>query len=51
VSNKGIAESLDVNINTVKLCITKYKEGGCKRALLDDQQKGRPLEITDDAVS
>ena len=40
VSNKNIAEHLDININTVKLYLTKYKEGGCKRALFDDQQKG-----------
>lgn len=50
-SNGNIAERLDVNINTVKLCLTKFKDGGIKRALFDDQRKGRPVEITDDAVA
>lgn len=27
-SNGSIASRLDVNINTVKLCLSKYKEGG-----------------------
>lgn len=46
-----IAERLDVNINTVKLCLSKFKEGGVQRALFDDKRKGRPVEITDDAVA
>ena len=50
-SNNDIAERLDVNINTVKLCLSKFKEGGVQRALFDDQRKGRPVEITDDAVA
>lgn len=50
-SNGSIASRLDVNINTVKLCLSKYKEGGVQRALFDDQRKGRPVEITDDAVA
>ncbi len=50
-SNGDIATRLDVNINTVKLCLTKFKEGGVQRALFDDQRKGRPVEITDDAVA
>lgn len=50
-SNGAIAERLDVNINTVKLCLAKFKEGGVQRALFDDQRKGRPVEITDDAVA
>ena len=50
-SNNDIAERLDVNINTVKLCLSKFKEGGVQRALFDDQRKGRPVEITDDAVT
>lgn len=50
-SNGKIAERLDVNINTVKLCLTKFKEGGIQRALFDDHRKGRPVEITDDAVA
>ena len=50
-SNNDIAERLDVNINTVKLCLSKFKEGGVQRALFDDQRKGRPVEITDDAIA
>lgn len=50
-SNKAIAERIDVNINTVKLCIAKFKDGGIKRALFDDHRSGRPVEITDDAIA
>ena len=50
-TNSDIAERLDVNINTVKLCLSKFKEGGVQRALFDDKRKGRPVEITDDAVA
>ena len=50
-SNTDIAVRLDVNINTVKLCLSKFKEGGVQRALFDDKRKGRPVEITDDAIA
>ena len=50
-TNSDIAERLDVNINTVKLCLSKFKGGGVQRALFDDKRKGRPVEITDDAVA
>ena len=50
-SNNDIAIRLDVNINTVKLCLSKFSEGGVQCALFDDQRKGRPVEITDDAVA
>lgn len=50
-TNQAIADRLDVNINTVKLCLTKYKSGGIHEALFDVQRKGRPVEITDDAVA
>lgn len=50
-SNNDIAIRLDVNINTVKLCLSKFREGGVQCALFDDQRKGRPVEITDDAVA
>lgn len=50
-SNNDIAIRLDVNINTVKLCLSKFRESGVQRALFDDQRKGRPVEITDDAVA
>lgn len=51
MSNGNIADRLDVNINTVKLCLNKYKDGGIHRALFDDQRTGRRIEITDDAVA
>lgn len=51
MSNGNTADRLDVNINTVKLCLRKYKEGGIQRALFDDQCSGRRVEITDDAVA
>ncbi len=50
-SNTAIAERLDVNINTVKLCIKKFAEGGVQAALYDAQRSGRPAEITDDAIA
>lgn len=50
-SNSDIAERLDVNVNTVKLCLSKFREGGVQRALFDDKRKGRPVEITDDAIA
>ena len=50
-TNRTIADRLDVNINTVKLCIKKYQSGGIQAALFDAQRKGRPVEITDDAVA
>ena len=51
MSNGAIAERIDVNINTVKLCLKKYKDGGIDNALFDAQRAGRPVEITDDAIS
>lgn len=51
MSNSDIAERLDVNINTVKLCLNKYKKGGIQRALFDDKRPGRSVEITDDVVA
>ena len=50
-SNQAIADRIDVNINTVKLCLKKYKNGGIEEALYDSVRKGRPVEITDDAVA
>ena len=46
-----LLQRLDVNINTVKLCLSKFREGGVQRALFDDKRKGRPVEITDDAIA
>ena len=50
-SNSAIAERIDVNINTVRLCIEKYREGGVENALFDKPRKGRSPEITDGAVA
>lgn len=50
-SNQAIADRIDVNVNTVKLCLSKYRNGGIQEALYDSQRKGRPVEITDDAVA
>jgi transposase len=50
-ANGAIAERLDVHINTVRLCLEKFKAGGIQRALYDDPRSGRPVEITDDAVA
>ena len=50
-SNSEIAERIDVNINTVRLCLEKYMEGGVQNALFDKPRKGRSAEITDDAVA
>ena len=48
-SYEAIANRLDPNLKSVKLCIDKYLEGGVERALSDDSRTGRPPEITDDA--
>lgn len=50
-ANQTIADRLDININTVKLCLNKYKSGGVQEAIFDRQRKGRPVEIMDDSVS
>ena len=44
-----IAEKLAVSPSTVRLCISKYYEGGVENALFDTQRPGRPSEITDNA--
>ena len=50
-SIRAIASIYDISTATVQLCINKYLEGGTDSALFDNQRKGRPVEITDDAVS
>lgn len=50
-ANQTIADRIDININTVKLCLNKFRSGGVQKALFDEQRKGRPVEITDDAVA
>lgn len=51
ISIRNIARIYDLSINTVRLCIDKYKVGGTDLALFDKQRSGRPVEITDDAVA
>lgn len=51
VSIRDIARIYDLSTNTVRLCLDKYKAGGVKAALFDEQRNGRPVEITDDAVA
>lgn len=51
IGTRDIAKVYDLSPSSVQLCINKYKEGGIDRALYDDQRAGRPVEITDDAVS
>ena len=48
---RTIAEIYDISPATVQLCIKKYIAGGTNSALFDEQRKGRPVEITDDAVA
>ena len=45
------AEETRVNRKSVMLCLKKYKEGGIKRALYDDEGRGRNSEITDEEKS
>lgn len=44
-----IAEKLAVSSATVRLCVSKYYEGGIEKVLFDTQRPGRPSEITDGA--
>ncbi|MCM1233740.1 MAG: helix-turn-helix domain-containing protein [Ruminococcus flavefaciens] len=50
-SNSDIADCINVNINTVRLCLDKYIDGGVQNALFDKPRKGRSTEISDDAVA
>ena len=50
-SDKCVADGLSIDVNTVRLCVDKYLEGGTKLALFDKQRKGRPSEITADAIA
>lgn len=47
-ASQQIADTFKVNINTVNLCVAKYKEGGIERALYDDARSGRRPRITDE---
>ena len=44
-----IAEKLAVSPSAVRLCISKYHDGGIENALSDNQRLGHLSEITDDA--
>jgi transposase len=46
-----IADKVGININSVKLCLTKYKDGGIENALFDAPGRGRNYEITDDEIA
>ena len=50
-SIRKIAKEYDLSTATVQLCIKKYIAGGTNSALFDEHRKGRPVEITDDAVA
>lgn len=50
-SIRNIAKVYDLSTATVQLCIKKYIAGGTNSALFDEHRKGRPVEITDDAVA
>lgn len=50
-TDKSVAGSLCIDVNTVHLCVQKYLEGGTELALYDRQRKGRPPEISADAVA
>ena len=44
----AIADKLDLNRNSVLLCLRKHKEGGVENALTDAPGRGRNSEISDD---
>jgi len=46
-----IADKIGVNVNSVKLCLNKYKNGGVDNALFDAPGRGRNHEITDDEIA
>lgn len=43
-----IAEKVDLNRNSVLLCLKKYKEGGVENAIYDAPGRGRNASITDE---
>ena len=44
----AIAEKVNLNRNSVLLCLKKYKEGGIDHAIYDAPGRGRNAEITDE---
>ena len=47
----SIAEKVDLNRNSVLLCLKKYKAGGIENAIFDAPGRGRNAEITDEEKS
>ena len=43
-----IADKVDLNRNSVLLCLKKYNQGGIENAIYDAPGRGRNAEITDD---
>lgn len=44
----AIADKVDLNRNSVLLCLKKYNQGGIENAIYDAPGRGRNAEITDD---
>ena len=44
----AIADKVDLNRNSVLLCLKKFREGGVENAIYDAPGRGRNAEITDD---
>src|SRR5699024_5560318 len=44
----SIAEKVDLNRNSVLLCLKKFSQGGIENAIYDAPGRGRNAEITDD---
>ena len=44
----SIADKVDLNRNSVLLCLKKYNQGGIENAIYDAPGRGRNAEITDD---
>lgn len=49
ITYSEIAERLGISTKTVRLCISKFSEGGIDAALYDSERSGRPTEISDEA--
>lgn len=47
----SIAEKVDLNRNSVLLCLKKFKAGGIENAIFDAPGRGRNAEITDEEKS
>lgn len=47
----AIADKVDLNRNSVLLCLKKYKAGGIENAIYDAPGRGRNAEITDEEKS